>query len=56
LANIYLHYVLDLWVDSWRKRVRGDVIIVRYADDWIMGFQDQNEAQLFQQQLAERLA
>ena len=56
LANIYLHYVLDLWVDSWRKRVRGDVIIVRYADDWIMGFQDQNEAKLFQQQLEERLA
>jgi RNA-directed DNA polymerase len=56
LANIYLHYVLDLWVDSWRKRVRGDVIIVRYADDWITGFQDQNEAQLFQQQLGERLA
>jgi RNA-directed DNA polymerase len=56
LANIYLHYVLDLWVDSWRKRVRGDVIIVRYADDWIMGFQYQNEAQLFQQQLQERLA
>jgi len=56
LANIYLHYVLDLWVDSWRKRVRGDVIIVRYADDWIMGFQYQNEAQLFLQQLQERLA
>ena len=33
LANIYLHYVLDLWVDSWRKKARGDVIIVRYADD-----------------------
>lgn len=56
LANIYLHYVLDLWVDNWRKKVRGDVIIVRYADDWIMGFQDRDEAQLFLQQLEERLA
>ena len=56
LANIYLHYVLDLWVDSWRKRVRGDVIIVRYADDWIMGFQYQKEAELFLGQLRERLA
>lgn len=56
LANIYLHYVLDLWIDSWRKKVRGDVIIVRYADDWIMGFQCQNEAQLFLQQLRDRLA
>ena len=56
LANIYLHYVLDLWVDSWRKKVRGDVIIVRYADDWIMGFQYQNEAELFLEQLRDRLA
>jgi RNA-directed DNA polymerase len=55
LANIYLHYVLDLWVNKWRKGVRGDVIIVRYADDWIMGFQYQKEAQLFQQQLRDRL-
>ena len=40
LANIYLHYVLDLWVQQWRKRqARGDVIIVRYADDFVVGFQ-----------------
>jgi RNA-directed DNA polymerase len=56
LANIYLHYVLDLWVNSWRKGVRGDVIIVRYADDWIMGFQHQKDAELFLEQLRERLA
>jgi len=56
LANIYLHYVLDLWVNKWRKSARGDVIIVRYADDWVMGFQYQNEAQLFEQQLRDRLA
>ena len=56
LANIYLHYVLDLWINQWRKRSRGDVIIVRYADDWITGFQHQSEAQSFRQLLQERLA
>jgi RNA-directed DNA polymerase len=56
LANVYLHYVLDLWVNSWRKKARGDVIIVRYADDWIMGFQHKEEAQLFLAQLQDRLA
>lgn len=56
LANIYLHYVLDLWVNKWRKEARGDVIIVRYADDWAMGFQYQNEAKRFQQELVVRLA
>ena len=56
LANIYLHYVLDLWVDNWRKKVRSDVIIVRYADDWVMGFQYRDKAQLFLKQLEERLA
>ena len=40
LANIFLHYVLDLWVHQWRRRhARGRVIIVRYADDFVMGFQ-----------------
>lgn len=56
LANIYLYYVLDLWVNKWRKEARGDVIIVRYADDWITGFQYRNEAERFQQELRERLA
>lgn len=56
LANIYLHYVLDLWVNKWRKEARGEVIIVRYADDWVMGFQYQKEADRFQQELVERLA
>lgn len=55
LANIYLHYALDLWVNNWRKGSRGDVIIVRYADDWITGFQYRAEATRFQQQLRERL-
>jgi RNA-directed DNA polymerase len=56
LANLYLHYVLDLWVDQWRrKQATGDVIIVRYADDAVLGFQYQGEAQRFLQQLRERL-
>ncbi|HYW85278.1 MAG TPA: reverse transcriptase domain-containing protein, partial [Spirochaetia bacterium] len=42
LANIYLHYVFDLWVQAWRKkRARGDVVVVRYADDVVLGFQAQ---------------
>ena len=46
LANVYLHYVLDLWVDWWRHRHgHGDVIIVRWADDFIVGFEDQQDAQ-----------
>jgi len=57
LANIYLHYVLDLWVDHWRKRTaRGDMIIVRYADDFVVGFQHRSDAIRFQQELGERLA
>lgn len=57
LANIYLHYVLDLWVQQWRRRhARGDVIIVRYADDFIVGFQHRNEAERFREDLRARLA
>jgi len=57
LANVFLHYVLDLWVCQWRKRhARGDVIIVRYADDFVMGFQHQDDAQRFLQALRERFA
>ena len=56
LANVYLHYVLDLWVQQWRKRhARGDVVIVRYADDVIVGFQNEQEARRFQQELSERM-
>ena len=57
LANIYLHYVLDLWVSHWRKRqALGEVIIVRYADDVVMGFQHRSEAESFLQTLRERMA
>jgi group II intron reverse transcriptase/maturase len=56
LANLYLHHVLDLWVDQWRrKQATGDVIIVRYADDAVLGFQYRDEAQQFLQQLRKRL-
>jgi group II intron reverse transcriptase/maturase len=57
LANIYLHYVLDLWVKAWRKEhANGEVYIVRYADDFVMGFQYQEDAKRFQQELQKRLA
>jgi group II intron reverse transcriptase/maturase len=57
LANLYLHYALDLWVDAWRKkRGQGDVIIVRYADDAVLGFQHRADAAQFLEQLRERLA
>jgi RNA-directed DNA polymerase len=48
LANIYLHYVLDLWAERWRRReATGDMIIVRYADDFIVGFQHEADARRF---------
>jgi RNA-directed DNA polymerase len=56
LANLYLHYVLDLWVDQWRqKKAKGDVIIVRYADDAVLAFQHREEAERFLEELRERL-
>jgi group II intron reverse transcriptase/maturase len=55
LANIYLHYALDQWAHWWRQRqAQGDVIIVRYADDFVVGFQFQTEAQRFHQELTRR--
>jgi hypothetical protein len=57
LANIFLHYVLDLWVHQWRKRkARGRVIIVRYADDFVMGFQHDTDAPQMWTDLRERLS
>ena len=56
LANLYLHHVLDLWVQHWRKKqARGEVIVVRYADDAVLGFQYREEAEQFLEQLRERL-
>jgi RNA-directed DNA polymerase len=57
LANVYLHYVLDLWADWWRKRhAHGDVIIVRFADDFIVGFEHRDDAERFLTELRERFA
>jgi group II intron reverse transcriptase/maturase len=57
LANIFLHYALDLWVLQWRKRhVRGEVYFVRYADDFVMGFQREEDARAMREALAARLA
>jgi RNA-directed DNA polymerase len=57
LANIYLHYVLDLWVSSWRrKHAHGEVYIVRYCDDFVMGFQREQDARAMRTALAARLA
>jgi RNA-directed DNA polymerase len=57
LANIYLHYALDLWVERWRRReTTGDVIIVRYADDFIVGFQHESDARRFLNEMRRRLA
>jgi len=57
LANVYLHYVLDLWAEWWRKRhARGDVIIVRWADDFIVGFEHRSDAERFLAGLRERFA
>ena len=56
LANVYLHYVLDLWAHQWRNRhAIGDVIIVRYADDFVLGFQHRDEAERFLADLQDRL-
>jgi RNA-directed DNA polymerase len=55
LANIYLHYALDLWAERWRRReATGDLIIVRYADDFIVGFEHEQDARRFLEALRER--
>jgi RNA-directed DNA polymerase len=57
LSNIYLHYVLDKWVTEWRKnKANGEVIIVRYADDFVMGFQYRSSAERFLQEMKKRFA
>jgi len=57
LANIFLHYVLDLWVHQWRRRrPRGRVILVRYADDFVLGFQYEDDARMMLGDLKGRLS
>lgn len=56
LSNIYLHYVFDLWVDQWRKRKAfGRIIVVRFADDSVLGFQREHDAKVFLSELGKRL-
>jgi len=57
LANVYLHYVFDLWAQRWRKRqAHGDVVVVRFADDFVVGFEHRDDAEQFLADLRERFA
>jgi group II intron reverse transcriptase/maturase len=57
LANVYLHYVFDQWVERWRRRqALGDMIVVRYADDFVVGFEHREDAERFLAELSERFA
>lgn len=57
MSNIYLHYVLDLWAQEWKqKQAHGEMYVVRYADDFVMGFQYEQDARAMREALAERLA
>ena len=57
LANVYLHYVFDRWARQWRRRhARGDVVIVRFADDFVAGFEHQGDAKQFLYELRQRFA
>lgn len=57
LANVYLHYVFDLWIEAWRRKVAcGEVIVIRYADDLVVGFENQTDAERFRKDFEERLA
>jgi group II intron reverse transcriptase/maturase len=57
LANLYLHHVFDLWLQRWRRRqARGDVVVVRFADDFVVGFEHRHEAERFLAELRERFA
>ena len=56
LANIYLYYVFDLWLEAWRKKANGEVIAVRYADDLVVGFEYREEAERFLKEFEERVS
>ena len=57
LANVYFHYAFDLWVHQWRRRyARGEVYVVRFCDDFVVGFERREDAERFQRDLGERLA
>jgi RNA-directed DNA polymerase len=57
LANVYLHYVFDLWVEAWRRKVAsGEMVVVRYADDLVVGFEQREDAERFLREFRKRLA
>lgn len=56
LANIFLHYVFDLWIEAWRKTARGNCIVIRYADDFVLGFEYESDARACMDALHDRLA
>jgi RNA-directed DNA polymerase len=57
LANVYLHYAFDLWVEAWRRKIAsGDMVFVRYADDLVVGFEQREDAERFLREFQERLA
>src|SRR5260370_19952704 len=57
LANVYLHYAFDLWLEVWRRKVaKGKVMAIRYADDLVVGFEHHDEAERFLKEVGERLA
>ena len=57
LANVYLHYAFDQWAEQWRRQeASGDMIVVRYADDFVVGFEHREDAERFQRELGDRLA
>lgn len=56
-VNVFLHYVFDLWIHDWRKRqAKGEVTIVRYADDFVIGFREESDARRCLSALRERFA
>ena len=56
LANVFLHYVFDLWINQWRKRhAKGECVVIRYADDFVIGFEHESDARACLEALAERL-
>ena len=57
IANAYLHYAFDLWADVWRRKMaKGDMMVVRYADDLVLGFQNRTDAERFLREFKERMA
>jgi group II intron reverse transcriptase/maturase len=57
LANVYLHYVFDLWVEAWRRKAaNGEMVVVRYADDLVVGFEQREDAERFLREFQKRLA